>query len=59
MFPFSSVGDGKLQIKELVDNWKILAQHSVNGDDLLSAFKVIDKNKDGFVRLAELKVSYL
>jgi len=52
---FDKYGDGKLQIKELVDNWKILAQHSVNGDDLLNAFKVIDKNKDGFVRLAELK----
>ena len=50
-------GDGCLQITELVDNWKVLAQHSVNGDQLLEAFKTIDKNKDGFIRNHELKVN--
>lgn len=52
---FDKNGDGCLQITELVDNWKVLAQHSVNGDELLEAFKVLDKNKDGYLRNHELK----
>lgn len=50
-------GDGNLEITELVDNYKILAQHSVNCEELLDAFNRLDTNKDGFLNLLELKVS--
>ncbi|KAF6025701.1 hypothetical protein EB796_015952 [Bugula neritina] len=48
-------GDGNLEITELVDNYKILAQHSVNCEELLDAFNRLDTNKDGFLNLLELK----
>lgn len=51
-----NLGDGKIQIKELVDNWNVLAQHSVNGDELMESFKKFDVNNDGFIKLPELKV---
>ncbi|XP_067931239.1 calmodulin-like [Watersipora subatra] len=51
-----SSGDGKVQISELVDNWSTLAQHSVNGDQLMKAFKKFDLNSDGYIQDKELKI---
>lgn len=50
-------GDGKLQIEELVNNWNALCQHSVNGDELMSAFNTLDMDGDGYIKLNELVVS--
>lgn len=50
-------GDGKLQVTELVENWPYLIQYGVNGPDLYEAFKALDLNNDGYVRIVELKVS--
>ena len=49
---------GSLDIKELVDNYHILVQHSLHGEELLDAFNKLDTNKDGYLSLPELKVSY-
>lgn len=51
------LGDGQLQIEELVNNWYALCQHSVNGDELLEAFNTLDVDHDGYIRLDELAVS--
>ena len=48
---------GSLDIKELVDNYHILVQHSLHGEELLDAFNKLDTNKDGYLSLPELKVS--
>jgi EF-hand domain pair len=44
-------GDGKLQIEELVNNLELLNEHSVNGDELMSAFRAFDTDNDGHIRL--------
>lgn len=49
-------GHGKLEIKDLVNNYHVLVQHSANGSELINAFKKYDINKDGYINLAELKV---
>ena len=49
---------GSLDIKELVDNYHILVQHSLHGEELLDAFNKLDTNKDGYLSLPELKVSH-
>ena len=44
------VENGKLEVNELLDNMHILHAHSQNREELIHAFKVFDKNKDGFIR---------
>lgn len=39
-----------------MNNYHILAQHSVNGEELIDAFKRLDTNGDGYLNLPELKV---
>ncbi|KAK2155054.1 hypothetical protein LSH36_250g00022 [Paralvinella palmiformis] len=46
--------DGKLSIDELIANLHVINAHSLRGDEILEAFKVFDKNGDGFIRLPEL-----
>ena len=41
---------GKIRIKELVDNIDVLVVQSVRSPDLHEAFKMFDKNGDGFIR---------
>ena len=53
---YTFTGNGDLDISELVDNYHILVQHSVHGEELLDAFNKFDTNKDGFLNLPELKV---
>jgi Ca2+-binding EF-hand superfamily protein len=43
-------GDGKLQIEELLQNIEVLNAHSINGEQLMTAFNTFDVNKDGFIR---------
>lgn len=50
------LGDGKLQIEELVNSWETLTQHSFNGEELMEAFKTFDKKNTGFIRIRDLKV---
>ena len=50
------VGDGKLQIDELLDNWEVLCHHSVFGKEMMEAFKVLDKNGDGWIRSEVLNI---
>ena len=45
-----STDDGRLQIKELMDNLHLINAHSVNKDDMMKAFKKFDQNGDGFIR---------
>ena len=45
------IGDGRLTIREIVDNAHILHEHSLHGDELMNAFKVFDKNGDGHIGL--------
>ena len=45
-----------MQVSELVDNWPQLLQYNINGQELAEAFHRLDLNKDGYVRIAELKV---
>ncbi|XP_067934379.1 uncharacterized protein [Watersipora subatra] len=52
---FDSQGNGKISIEELVDNYHILVQHSIHGEELIDAFNKFDTNKDGFLNLPELK----
>ena len=54
---FSGAGD--LDIPTLVDNYHILVQHSVHGEELIDAFNKFDTNRDGFLNLPELKVNSL
>ena len=54
---FAVSDSGSLDIKELVDNYHILVQHSLHGEELLDAFNKLDTNKDGYLSLPELKVS--
>ena len=51
-----STGDRKLQVGELLDNWKTIVQHSLHGEELMEAFKKFDRNGDGQITLTELKV---
>lgn len=52
---FDKNGDGRLQIDELCANWYTLVQHSVNGEMLEKAFRKLDRNGDGFVKILELQ----
>jgi len=55
-FVLDNLGDGCVQISELVNQWEALAEHSVNGEELMDAFHKLDINNDGFIRITELKV---
>jgi len=47
--------DGKLQISELVENAHILIANSLATSDIIDAFKYLDLDKSGYIRLYELK----
>ena len=44
------IGDGQLKISEILENMHILYEHSLKGDDLKSAFEIIDRNHNGCIR---------
>ena len=44
------LGNGKLEIKELMDNLDVINMHSLYGDDLMHAFKYFADKKTGFIR---------
>jgi len=46
--------DGRLSIKELMDNLHLINAHSIGKKDMMDAFHKFDKNGDGFIRLPEL-----
>ncbi|CAH1791593.1 unnamed protein product [Owenia fusiformis] len=52
---FDTDKDGQLSIDEIVNQWELLQTHSLHSDYLLKCFKKLDKNKDGFLRLPELR----
>ena len=44
------LGDGKLEIDDVMDSLDVINQHSINGAQLMEAFQLFDINKDGFIR---------
>ncbi len=42
--------DGQLSIKEIVDNIDVITQHSIDGDELIRAFSLVDRKHAGYLR---------
>lgn len=43
-------GDGKLQIKEIIDQLDVINLHAEYGEELMNAFKKFDTKGDGYIR---------
>ena len=50
MANLSILGDGELQIAELVDNVHVLISNSLNTSDIIEAFRILDYNGTGYIR---------
>ncbi|CAD5124968.1 DgyrCDS13212 [Dimorphilus gyrociliatus] len=47
-------GDGKLQIKEIIDQLDVINLHAEYGVELMAAFKKFDQNGDGYIRYPQM-----
>ena len=43
-------GNGRLDISELIDNINVIYAHSIHGESLMRAFKILDPKDTGFIR---------
>ena len=42
--------NGRLEISELIDNINVIYAHSIHGESLMRAFKILDPKDTGFIR---------
>ncbi len=44
--------DGQISINQIVDNIDVITQHSIDGDQLVTAFHLLDRKDAGYLRYA-------